>query len=223
MICEECKDKGFVRQPDGTSKRCSSCNTNSFLLQHLGLKRSLSRFDISKVDKQIRGGVDHYIKTFSLESPSLYLVGTNNTGKTLLALHILAEVEKKGHTCLFLTFAEMVRMAQEYSHEMLEAYKQCDLLLIDDSFDTQKAVMYKSRYQVSFIDEFLRVRIELRAKPTIFTSNSQIQSISTNYSTDLFYLMSRNTMQVVVEKQFETNKTMLTLFSDVAQAFGVDN
>ena len=40
-------------------------------------------------------------------------------------------------------------------------YLECDFLIIDDSFDKKKATIFKSGYQIPFLDEFLRTRLEI--------------------------------------------------------------
>ena len=61
------------------------------------------------------------------------------------------------------------------------------------SFDKDKILIYKSGYQLSFLDRFLRRRIESLGLNTIFTSNVPIEEIESNgFSYDIQNLIERS-------------------------------
>ena len=67
----------------------------------------------------------------------------------------------------------------------LEKLEDVDLLLIDEAFDKEKVTLYKSNFQVPFIDSFLRNRMQTKHKGIIFISNVSpydIESKGFNYS-----------------------------------------
>ena len=76
---------------------------------------------------------------------------------------------------------------------LVEVYKSCDFLIIDDCFDKRKATMYKSGWQISFLDQFLRYRLETVRLATCFTSNFSIDDIDENaFGISIKKLVSRS-------------------------------
>ena len=81
--------------------------------------------------------------------------------------------------------------------------KRCldvDLLIIDEAFDPKKVTMYKSGYQIPFLDTFIRNRFEIHKKSILFISNVSPSSISKDdFGTSLQNLIERNTRESCIE------------------------
>lgn len=87
----------------------------------------------------------------------------------------------------------------EKSAERVKQYLAADLLVIDDAFAKDKVTLYKSGYQISFLDSFLRDRIDYKKKATIFTSNIPVSEIAPLWGTSLGSLVDR----AVYEMEFK--------------------
>jgi DNA replication protein DnaC len=128
----------------------------------------------------------------------LYLTGKNGTQKTTCAKIIISKAIEQGLTAKFVIMKKLVDILTDSFSENpqrtqeLYSLKNVDLLVIDDAFDKKKVVLYKSGYQVPFIDNFLRERLETERLNTIFTSNVFIDNISENgFGDDIQNLITR--------------------------------
>jgi DNA replication protein DnaC len=107
----------------------------------------------------------------------------NASQKTTVAKNIIVELSLKGFDCYFILMADLLSLLQTetYNHgtesRIINKLRKVDFLVIDDVFDPKKSTLYKSGYQLSFIDTFLRYRLESVAKATCFTSNVPINEI----------------------------------------------
>ena len=123
--------------------------------------------------------IKQYIYYFSThnKNSSLYLWSTRNgTQKTTTASIIGKELIKKGFSCKFILMSDLSKLLlnESFSEEdkmEIDALFRVDFLIIDDSFDPKKVTIYKSGYQISFLDSFLRKRMESLGKTICFTSN----------------------------------------------------
>jgi DNA replication protein DnaC len=83
--------------------------------------------------------------------------------------------------------------ATEKKNDKIDEYLNCELLVIDDAFDKAKVTLFKSGYQLPYLDRFIRKRLETYKLNTIFTSNVKIEEIQDNgFSYDIQNLIERN-------------------------------
>lgn len=109
----------------------------------------------------------------------------NGTQKTTTAAILGNLLLKEGRSVQFVSMGDLVKYLQSEQFDedlspLVEVYKSCDFLIIDDCFDKRKATMYKSGWQISFLDQFLRYRLETVRLATCFTSNFSIDEIDEN-------------------------------------------
>jgi len=64
---------------------------------------------------------------------------------------------------------------QEFKQNMLDV----DVLILDESFARDKVTLYKSGYQLPYLDSFLRERCDSAKKGIIFISNTNPENIAT--------------------------------------------
>lgn len=148
------------------------------------------------------------LQTFA-GSPSLYkdavvyMYGPNGTQKTTLAMWAAKTLIAKKFTALY-TLMETLTSSLTPDFDDTEGTKAAfakkalsvDFLFIDEAFDKKKMSLYKSGYQIPFIDSFLRQRIDLNKKSTIFISNVPSKSIaSEGFGENLQNFVARNTAQ----------------------------
>ena len=108
----------------------------------------------------------------------------NGTQKTTTASIVAKSLIQNGFVCRFVLMGDLIRCLSSLEDEEKEenqyrisSWADCDFLVIDDSFDKKKATIYRSQFQISFLDQFLRKRLEIDRKATCFTSNFSIDEI----------------------------------------------
>jgi DNA replication protein DnaC len=90
----------------------------------------------------------------------------------------------------YILMNDLIKMLQKAERDdsimaKLEKLEDVDLLLIDEAFDKEKVTIYKSNFQVPFLDSFLRSRMQTKHKGIIFISNVSpydIEAKGFNYS-----------------------------------------
>ena len=148
--------------------------------------------NIAKLQKYITQFKDKYRKI------SLYLWSEqNSTQKTTVASIIGKELIVKGFKVRLILMDTLIKLLQDASFDkdkeaLLLDYSNADLLIIDDCFDKAKMTVYKSGYQFAFIDSFLRHRLEVATKATIFTSNVCPTTIGQSFNISIEKLINRN-------------------------------
>lgn len=155
-----------------------------------------SKESVEKI-KTYAAGFDEKFKSISL-----YLYSPlNGTQKTTLAKFIGRELTSQGKSVYFIVMGDLLKILSEQSYE--EGYQskvnellQKDLLIIDDAFDKNKATVYKSGWQFSFLDTFLRKRLEVLKKAIIFTSNISFDNIGLSFPPSIQALVKRNSAEI---------------------------
>ena len=117
-----------------------------------------------------------------LAASVIYMYGTNGTQKTTLANWMGYEFLKAKKTVKYILMNDLIKMLQKAERDetvmnKLEKLEDVDLLLIDEAFDTKKVTIYRSNFQVPFLDSFLRTRMQTKHKGIIFISNVSPYSI----------------------------------------------
>ena len=148
--------------------------------------------------------LQRYVKEFpeKFNSASLYFWSKfNATQKSTIAKAIIEELKFQGEFVVANVLMNDLKNEDydEKSAERVKQYLAADLLVIDDAFAKDKVTLYKSGYQISFLDSFLRDRIDYKRKATIFTSNIPVSEIAPLWGTSLGSLVDR----VVYEMEFK--------------------
>lgn len=136
--------------------------------------------DREKIDK-----LKLYLEKFEEKFKNIHLYfwsKENGTQKTTTASIVGKMLLEKGYSAQFVLMSTLLKMLSEEKFEeghvsTLNSYRSCDFLIIDDSFDKKKATIYRSGFQIPFLDEFLRKRLEVDRKATCFSSNFSIDEI----------------------------------------------
>lgn len=159
--------------------------------------------NIKKIKKYIEQFKEKYSKI------SLYFWSEeNSTQKTTVASIIGKELIIKGLKVRLILMDTLIKLLQDSSFDkdkeaLLLDYSTADLLIIDDCFDKAKMTVYKSGYQFAFIDSFLRHRMEVATKATIFTSNVNQSSIGQAFNISIEKLVKRNTYAMEFKDSIE--------------------
>jgi len=126
----------------------------------------------------------------------LYFQGPNGTQKTFMAKALLTESIKNGMSCRFILMNELLsKLTDIYEKDygnLLDQYYSCDLLVIDDTFDPKKVLIFKSGYQIPYMITFLKKRMEQLQGNIVFTSTVPIARIDdSKFSPDIKDMLVR--------------------------------
>jgi DNA replication protein DnaC len=129
----------------------------------------------------------------------VYLWGYNGSQKTSMAQACAKEIVKQGYSVHYVVMNSLVNalMYKEGNEEDNSLIKRCldvDLLIIDVSFDAKKVTLYKSGYQIPYLDNFIRQRFEIDKKSILFISNKLPNEIEKQgFDFSIQNLVERNT------------------------------
>lgn len=121
-----------------------------------------------------------YAESFSLDSNGVYMSGGTGLGKTHLSLAIADAVIKKGHSVIYGSAPELLRVLErEYfgksDEDTMDTLTKCDLLILDDL----GAEMEKPLY-TSLVYELVNARIS-RNLPMVVSSNLSVTELQQRY------------------------------------------
>jgi DNA replication protein DnaC len=230
--CEKCEN-GYLYDKDKDIAVKCQCFIDYQNRQRLRLKLDKAGIPSSAIiDYTIR----QYIKKYSWESVQklrklvnnfeerffdkvIYMYGAPGTQKTTLSYWVGRELLKKGINVQYILMDELVKLLQkEGFHEEvdLSKYRNTDCLIIDRAFASDQITLYKSGYQIPFIDSFLRKRIDQIQKTTIFVSNIHPKEIAEHgFGEDIKDLVERKTYPMDTVIHFQDHYTLKDDFDKI--------
>jgi len=216
-----CKKKWRESQLLEIKMRKSNIPYSNFIPQ-FDLEKSYKGLDTNKNIPKLLEFTDNY-KRF--KSETLYFYGGNGTQKTTIAAWVAHKLLKQKYTVEYITMKRLVDLLLpdfiNNNSDRINILKKADLLIIDESFDKNKLAIYKSGYQLSFLDDFVRERIQAYGKSNIFISNVAISGIhQNNFSVSLQDLMHRNCALNGCYLKFEDNYLEHCKQFDIKSIFG---
>ena len=164
-------------------------------------------------------------KRNKLKSCVIYVYGPNGTQKTTLANYVGFQFLKANKTVYYCLMNDLIKLLQkadrdENTQELLDRISDVDLLIIDEAFDSKKVTIYKSDWQIPFLDTFLRNRIQTKNKGILFVSNVDIDEIAENkFSPSIQDLVNRNVALCNGKLYFEDNYVSSLSKVDVEELF----
>ncbi len=227
--CDGCKKRGtkWITHDLGTDdERVSLCSCFKDYQNKVILYNNLIRANIpeSIMDYHIRSyhgdkskeqvqKLKKYAKEFEekFSHINLYVYGTNSTQKTTLAHWVCRELFKterlKVHYALMDKLVkDLIACSFGEKDELpaaVEKYRTVDLLVIDEAFDKRKMTWYKTDFQLSYLDSFLRERLEQNKKATIFVSNNAPDFIQGTFGDGMFELINRNCQMFLMQDKVD--------------------
>jgi hypothetical protein len=159
------------------------------------LYRVLRFIEVFKSDERVRAS-------------TLYLEGPQGCQKTLIASFVGAQLIRAGYDCRFIIMNDLIKKLvdiewSEDSKEFVEDLQRADLIVYDESFDLDKITLYKSGYQLSFLDTFLRSN--LRKRCNVFISNVAPDEIDPKFGLSIRDLITREAQFFDSRLRFEDN------------------
>lgn len=212
--CEVCKDSGaapgylYVRLPNGTSG-LTECDCHKRWKAKQTIKIEAAKANLWSSDeilnynpiKDYKGNksrknvlnLQKFIENFNLpefNSASIYMYGPNGTQKTYLAQWLgLSLLQKKVKVKYMLMNQLVTKLSSSFDNnpekvELLEDLAKIDCLILDESFARDKVTIYKSGFQIPFLDSFLRERSDTLRKSIVYVSNIAPTDIASEGFTD---------------------------------------
>lgn len=165
----------------------------------------------------------NYITQF-VENPEvrkllLYIYGANGTQKTSLVNFIGKQLIIEGFTVRYILMNNLIKLLQEEtfdedSKNKIKKLSETDLLIIDEAMDKSKLTLWKSGFQLSFIDTFIRDRIQSQNKGIIFVSNVHPDKISEQGLSI--------SIQDFIQRECKINNTLLTFEDNYVACSGLE-
>lgn len=142
-------------------------------------------------------------KVNKFHNSTLYMYGPNGTQKTVLATWLAREIISSNYRLNHVKYytmndfiKELMRDSswnEEENNFVDTLIEKVDMLILDESFDKEKVTLYKSGYQIPFLDTFLRKWSNTTDKSIVFISNVEPSKIEANgYSKSIQDLVERN-------------------------------
>lgn len=126
----------------------------------------------------------NHIHESKYRAASLYLYGPYGTQKTTLGQWLGRRLLTMGNSVRYITMQQLVSTlssnfdSDEEKMKDVEALLSVDFLIVDEAFTKSKVVLYRSGYQLPFLETFLKDRMDQRKKSCIFISNTAITDIA---------------------------------------------
>lgn len=150
---------------------------------------------------------------FFFKNAIYYFYGPNGTQKTHTSKTFALELLKKGFSVYFTSMQNLLRDLTDLdsnNDEESEVFnrislaKEADFLFLDESFDKSKVTMFKSGFQLPFLDSFIRDKIQ-EGKAIIFISNINYTNIEEFAGKSIFDFIYRNIKLKNSSLYFEDN------------------
>lgn len=205
--CRKCQNGWVINEDEAEKcvclKKYQEEVENELLVETSNLPQQIKDYSIDKYigadELKNLPKLDKYVKEFKekYSKVHLFIYGSNSTQKTTVMSWVAREIAKEGSSVHYCLMNEIVKdlMNEQFDEKVkikIDKYYESNLLLIDEAFDLKKLQLYASGYQISFIDEFLRTRLERHKKSTIFISNVEIEDIDIKFGTSIIELVKRN-------------------------------
>ena len=170
ISCDKCEN-GWKFSEDGYAVKCN-CLKQFQKNSTISLFKSKANIeehncftkDLKIKDEDLLSKVRYYSSNLDGKTSKnchLYFYGKNNCSKSFTAKSILLDACEKSINCKFITMGDLLELitdsfADEDKKKLIDSYLNCKLLVIDDSFDKNKCTVFRSGWNNSFIDRFLR-------------------------------------------------------------------
>ncbi len=124
----------------------------------------------------------NYAKCFSMDSPSIIMMGKTGLGKTHLSLSIAKEVINGNFGVVYAPAQKLVSdLEREHfsfsgSDSAMKKYTLCDLLIIDDL-----GAEFPSQFTTAVIGNLINERL-YENRPTIISTNLSVKELTERYS-----------------------------------------
>jgi hypothetical protein len=121
----------------------------------------------------------------------------NGTQKSTCAKDMIVRLAKQGIKSKFVLMDTLIKTIMEAERDDEAKQKsgdwlQADFLVIDECFAKGQVTLFKSGYQIAFLNTFLKERLEVFRRATCFTANVPIEDIGLEWGPGIQSLVDRS-------------------------------
>lgn len=217
IVLQECEcHKKFVEE----NRVVTTYKHNGFDMRHFNYSPRQYVGTKSVEDKnRLINYVNQFEKNPVVRTLIVYLYGPNGTQKTTFASWIAKSLIKKGFSVRYILMNDLIKLlmkAEDFNEEiaekassLVEKFEETDLIIVDESFDKDKLKLWKSGFQLSYIDSWIRRRVGALNKGIFFISNVELNKIESNGMS--------HSIQDIVQREVNINNTYLQFYDNYYQ------
>jgi hypothetical protein len=121
----------------------------------------------------------------------------NGTQKSTCAKDIIVRLAKRGVKSRFVLMDRLVKTLLDAERDAdakqkAEEWAAAEFLVIDECFTKGQITLFKSGYQLAFMNTFLKERLEVFRRATCFTANAPIEDIGREWGVSIQSLVDRS-------------------------------
>lgn len=207
--CPHCQDTGYIRQEDGTSRKCHCLRRQeiALLYEQSNIQDMISRENFSTLSYEYYQGEDlahfqravkicrDFVQNFKQDYHNIFFYGTVGVGKSFLSGCIARELIQQEYSTIYLGASGLFDTLARYSFNVKEKENlagfysdlyNCDLLILDD-LGTEVTNSFVTSQLFACLNERL-----LRKHPTIISTNLSLEDLRDRYSDRVFSRITSN-------------------------------
>jgi hypothetical protein len=121
----------------------------------------------------------------------------NGTQKSTCAKDIIVRLAKQGIKSKFVLMDRLIKTLldaerDDEAKQKTNEWSTSEFLVIDECFSKGQITLFKSGYQIAFLNTFLKERLEIFRRATCFTANVSIEDIGQEWGTSIQSLVDRS-------------------------------
>lgn len=121
----------------------------------------------------------------------------NGTQKSTCAKDIIVRLAKQGIKSKFILMDSLIKTLlnaerDDDDKQRVKEWSTVDFLVIDECFAKGQITLFKSGYQLAFLNTFLKERLEVFRRATCFTANVSIEDIGQEWGASIQSLVGRS-------------------------------
>jgi hypothetical protein len=121
----------------------------------------------------------------------------NGTQKSTCAKDIIVRLARQGVKSKFVLMDNLIKTLldaerDDESKQKAKEWSAVDFLVIDECFSKEQVTLFKSGYQLAFVNTFLKERLEVSRRATCFTANIPIEDIGKEWGAGIQSLVDRS-------------------------------
>ncbi|MCM1045184.1 MAG: ATP-binding protein [Candidatus Gastranaerophilales bacterium] len=207
--CPDCQDTGYIQRADGTRAKCRCFLRQeiALLYEQSNIQAMIAKENFSTLSYSYYQGEDlerfqkaeqichNFIQNFKEDYQNLFFYGTVGTGKSFLSGCIANELLHKGISVIYFSAAGLFETLARYSFHSKEKEAlsdfyndlyNCDLVIVDD-LGTEVTNAFVASQLFACLNER-----HLRRKPTIISTNLNLEELRDRYSDRVFSRITSN-------------------------------
>ncbi|MDR2408517.1 MAG: hypothetical protein LBE13_10480 [Bacteroidales bacterium] len=121
----------------------------------------------------------------------------NGTQKSTCAKDIIVRLVKQGVKSKFVLMDRLIKTLldaerDDEAKQKAREWSAAEFLVIDECFSKGQITLFKSGYQLAFLNTFLKERLEVFRRATCFTANVSVEDIGQEWGSSIQSLIDRS-------------------------------